>query len=273
MPPFTDTPPHVEKIVAECYRRMPSARKWKLMGDAYRYGRHLHAAGMRSRNPGIADEDIQRNWVLSTLGDGPWISRMRFSMQNQPAEHQEVIRHVIEAFGQEGIGYAIGGSLASSYHGYLRYTQGADISAEPFAGKERAFAARFDAADYYSDVAMIQDAIQRRASFNLVHLATGFKVDVFIRKDRPFDMAFWLRRQSSTDFDSTGKSVEVISPEDVILLKLEWYRMGGEQSDRQWNDILGVLRTQTDKLNDRYLDVWAAELGVSDLLARARRDA
>jgi hypothetical protein len=266
---LSDTPPHVEKIVAEGYRRMSSARKWKLIGDAYRFGRHLHAAGMRDRQPGITEEEIQRNWALKTLGAGPWISRASPNMQNQPAEHYDVIRHVVESFEQEGIAYAVGGSLASSLHGYPRYTQDADLTAEPFAGKENAFVAHFDPSEYYADLAMIQDAIRRRASFNLIHLCTSFKVDIFIRKDRPFEQSLWLRRQTSTNFDPSGKAVEVISPEDVILLKLEWYRLGGEQSDRQWNDILGVMRTQADNLNKEYLKTWAVELGVADLLSNA----
>ncbi len=115
MPQLTDTPPHVEKIVAEDYGRMPSAQKWKLIADAYRFGRHLHAAGLRDRNPAI-------------------------------------------------------------------------------------------------------------------------------------------------------------TAEDMILLKLEWYRLGGEQSTQQWNDILGILRAQQGKLNDRHLVVWATDLKVDDLLAKARSE-
>ena len=71
-----------------------------------------------------------------------------------------------------------------------------------------------------------------------------FKVDVFIRKDRLYDRAMWMRRQSSPNFDPTGNAVNVVAAEDMILLKLEWYRGGGEQSDKQWNDILGILRAQ-----------------------------
>jgi hypothetical protein len=244
-----------------------------LLADAYRFGRHLHAAGLRDRNPQITPEEIQRNWALMTLGDGPWMSRMRFSMHNQPAEHQEVIRHVIEAFEQEAIAYAVGGSLASSLHGYTRYTQDADLTAEPFAGRETAFVSHFDPNEYYADLVMIQDAIKVRSSFNLIHLGTMFKVDVFIRKDRRFERSMWQRRQRSSNFDPTGKIVDVVSPEDIALLKLEWYRLGGEQSDSQWDDIVGILRAQSGKLDASYLDVWAADLGVSDLLAKARQDA
>ena len=72
--------------------------------------------------------------------------------------------------------------------------------------------------------------------------------------------------------DLPGEPIEFLTPEDIVLLKLEWYRLGGEQSDRQWNDILGVMRTQAGKLDDRYLVVWAADLGVDDLLAKVRLD-
>lgn len=273
MSQLTDTPPHVEQIVAACYRRMSAERKWKVIGDAYRFGRHLHAVGTRQRNPGLSETEINRICSAQTLGDGPWLPGITSHMQNQPAEHQQAIRDVIEAFDQERISYAIGGSLASSLHGYPRYTQDADLTAEPFAGKEQAFVSHFHTDEWYFDLQMIRDANASRGSFNLVHYGSGFKIDVFIRGDRAFDLSYWSRKHASADFDRTGRPVEVISAEDIALLKLEWYRLGGEQSDRQWNDILGVLRTQGARLDDAYLDYWAAQLNVTDLLTKMRKEA
>jgi hypothetical protein len=260
------------RVLIDCYRRMPAGRKWKLLGDSYRFARVLHAAGVRARNPNATEEVIQRDWALTTLGKGPWQERLRCDMQPQPIEHQQVIREVIEALKQEGIGYAVGGSLASSVHGVPRYTQDADLTTEPFPGKEESFVARFDSKDYYVDLVSVQDAVRHRSSFNLIHLGTSFKVDVFIRKDRPFERALWQRRITTTELDPGGQPIEVVSPEDVILLKLEWYRLGGGVSDRQWHDVLGVLRTQVGRLDEMYLNRWAADLLVDDLLARARRE-
>ena len=95
------------------------------------------------------------------------------------------------------------------------------------------------------------------------------KVDVFIPKNRPFDRQQLGRRQSWIADADSGRAIYVTTPEDTILAKLAWYRLGDEVSDRQWRDILGVLAVQGDRLDLVYMREWAASLGVSDLLERA----
>lgn len=93
--------------------------------------------------------------------------------------------------------------------------------------------------------------------------------DVFILKDRPFDREVFARRMGTPLFGESEGYFSVVTAEDTILLKLEWYRLGGEVSDRQWNDVRGVVKTQHDRLDRVYLQHWASEIGVSDLLERA----
>lgn len=270
MTPLSDTAPEVERLMYEAYRRMSPARKMKLVTDAYTVARQLHAAGHRLRNPGAKDSDVNQAWALMTLGPGPWIERMRFDAMLQPAEHVRAIKFVVRVLDDLNIRYAIGGSLASSVHGNLRYTQDADIAVEPFPGKERLFALRFPPNEYYADEQMILDAVARRAGFNILDLRTSFKIDIFVQKDRPFDREFLSRRIKATVFDVSDGEFGVITAEDSVLLKLEWYRIGGEISDKQWGDILGVMKTQGDRLDATYLDHWATEIGVKDLLDRVR---
>jgi hypothetical protein len=168
-----------------------------------------------------------------------------------------------------GIGFALGGSWASSLHGIPRDTRDADITAEPFPGREAEFAAAFGP-DYYVSRDAIRDAIRGRSSFNVIHLTSGFKVDVFIRKDTPFGRSVLARRRPTVIPGDPPEPIDIVSPEDIILHKLDWFRIGGETSDRQWGDVFGVLRVQAGRLDDAYLDHWAAELGVADLLAKAR---
>ena len=111
-----------------------------------------------------------------------------------------------------------------------------------------------------------------RDSFNIIQTTTGMKVDVFINKDRPIDQARMARRESFTDPDFPDRPLFVVSAEDIILLKLEWFRLGNEISERQWIDVTTVLRIQAGRLDEGYLNEWAAELGVSDLLATARSE-
>jgi hypothetical protein len=127
--------------------------------------------------------------------------------------------------------------------------------------------------DFYADAAMIRDAVRGCSSFNVIHKPTMFKVDVFIPKARPFDRAQFERRVLQSLTGDEGGQVYVASPEDNILAKLHWYRLGGEVSERQWRDVLNVMRIQDQRLDLNYLRRWAAELGVADLLAEALKQA
>ena len=121
---------------------------------------------------------------------------------------------------------------------------------------------------------MILDAIKRSASFNLIHLGTMLKIDIFVTKDRPYDKVVFQRKRKET-LDEKHKTDEfyLASPEDVILNKLEWFRMGGESSERQWHDVIGIMQVQGDSLDKNYLQQWALELKILDLLEQAFRDA
>jgi hypothetical protein len=170
------------------------------------------------------------------------------------------------------IPYAVGGSLASSLHGVMRSTLDVDIVADM---KLEHIQPLVDALskEFYADDEMMRGAIEHHSSFNLIHYETAFKVDIFTRKTRAFDGMQLKRRRTSIIATDPDQSVYVTSPEDTILAKLEWYRMGGEVSDRQWRDILGVLKTRAGELDLAYLRKWAGELKVSDLLERALKEA
>ncbi len=171
-----------------------------------------------------------------------------------------------------GISYAVGGSLSSSVHGVMRSTLDVDIVADLRLEHVRSFVAALSPV-FYADDEMMRDAIAHHSSFNLIHYETAFKVDIFIPKERSFDRQQLKRRIASVVAENPEHSVYVTSPEDIILSKLEWYRMGGEVSDRQWRDILGVVKTKADLLDLEYLRRWAKELAVADLLERALREA
>jgi hypothetical protein len=270
---LTDTAPEVERLMFDVYRRMSPTRKMKLVADAYIVARQLHSSGHHLRHPEATDTDVNRAWALMTLGPGPWIDRIRYDVMLQPAEHIAPIKYVLRVLDDLNIRYAIGGSIASSVHGQARYTQDADITVEAFPGKERLLALRFPTTEYYIDEGMIRDAVVRCSSFNILHLFTSFKIDIFVQKNRPYDREVLARRIKTPLFGETEGEFGLITAEDTILLKLEWYRLGNEISDRQWNDILGVVKTQRDQLDTTYLDRWAIEIGVKDLLDRVRQQA
>jgi hypothetical protein len=266
---LSDTSPEAERVLREALRRMPFARRWSQMGAIYNTARALHAAGLRDRQPTIADVEIAAAWRANVPGLDPSELRRAVPMHGQD-ENLRVVQEVTAVLASLGIPYALGGSWASSLLGKMRFTYDADLSVEPFPGREAEFCAAFGP-EYYMSPAAVQQAMRRRSSFNIIHTPSGFKVDVFVRKDRPFEESVMARRRAYPL--PTGQEVVCVSPEDVVLLKLEWYRLGNETSERQWSDILGVLQVQAGKLDETYLDRWAADLGVADLLQRVRTEA
>lgn len=179
---------------------------------------------------------------------------------------------VTQTLEQIGIPYAVGGSLASSLHGVMRSTLDVDIVADMRLEHVRLLVDALSK-EFYADAEMMRHAIEHHSNFNLIHYETAFKVDIFICKRRGFDQAQLERRKTSVIATAPERSIYVISPEDIILAKLEWYRLGGEVSERQWRDVLGVLKVCADELDLAYLRNWAGDLGVADLLERALQQA
>lgn len=180
----------------------------------------------------------------------------------------QVTLKVLEVFEKLNIPYYIGGSLASSAFGVPRATLDVDLVADIRPEDATVISQLLDD-EFFIDVDMILKAIQDRSSFNIIHLETMFKIDIFILKERAFDqMAFSRRVQKSLSEESSRKFI-FATPEDIMLNKLEWYQAGGNVSGRQWNDIIGVLKVQGRQLDFAYLRRWANKLGISSLLKRA----
>ena len=178
----------------------------------------------------------------------------------------EILGSLAEVLEQMDISYAIGGSMASSIYGKVRFTQDADITVEPFDDRADRLFEILKPQYYISKEAMYQALMQRR-SFNIIHLKSAFKIDIFIRKDTAFEKQLITRRRTLKLSDSLGKSFSVVSPEDIILLKLQWYCDSGH-SERQWNDVIGILTTQREKLDFAYMRKWSDLLGINELLEK-----
>ncbi len=178
---------------------------------------------------------------------------------------------VVDALEALGVPYHVGGSVASSFVGVARATQDADLVAD-LQPEHAALLAQALEGTYYADLERIAHAIRSRRSFNVIHLGTAYKVDVFVSKDTPFARENMARRVA-LEIPGLGRSLYFSSPEDIVLHKLLWYADGGGVSDRQWYDLQGVLRLQAKALDRDYLQTWADRLGVAELLQRALKEA
>lgn len=175
---------------------------------------------------------------------------------------------VIVVMDSLSIPYYIGGSVATMTHGEKRETSDVDIVADLKAEQIESFVEQLGAA-YYADDQMIRRDVRGKRSFNIIHLETMYKVDVFPLKLRAYDNEALSRRQKDSVPSEPPIEAYVAQPEDIVLAKLEWFRAGGETSDRQWRDILGVLKLQCFDIDFEYMEKWAREINVSDLLERA----
>ena len=169
---------------------------------------------------------------------------------------------------QLGVPWLVGGSLASSIHGIPRATQDVDLVADLRLPHLKPFVAAMEQEFYCSDDA-VRDAMRRRASFNVIHYATAMKVDIFMLKGDPLSQAEMGRRVLQIVGDTDSTQLPIASPEDIILQKLDWFRKGDRISDRQWRDVLGVLKVGAATLDHAYLAAQAAACDLGELLNEA----
>lgn len=164
-----------------------------------------------------------------------------------------------EALERAGIAYMLTGSFASSYHGAPRATQDIDMVISPTPDQLRSLVTLLPATEYYVDLDAALDAQRRQGRFNIIDLATGWKIDLIIRKSRPFSRAEFDRR-SVVEFE--GMHLSIATAEDVLIAKLEWAKLGDSQ--RQVEDAAGILRIRSQDLDRTYIENWVRQLKIEE---------
>ena len=187
-----------------------------------------------------------------------------------PVDPIAIALAVTRALDALGIIHTIGGSIASSIAGEPRSTLDIDVVADLRESDVPPLVAALST-DFYVDHQALQRAVRERSSANVIHQATQLKVDIFVAGGTPLDEQ-QLRRRQAVEVGE-GRTLHVHPPEDILLQKLRWYLKGGAASDRQWRDVLGIIRVQAQQLDRDYLRVNAPVLDVTDLLARALSEA
>lgn len=180
----------------------------------------------------------------------------------------EFLAALVSHLDAAGLPYMVVGSVASNVYGEIRTTYDIDIIVDaPWENVQR-FIRRLGP-DYYVSEDAARVAWERQRMFNIIHIASGNKADIVCRKDTDYDITAFERRGSEVVFGSI--EAQVCTPEDVILAKLNWCRRG--ESERQYRDALGVAKAKRTSLDLEYLEYWAKQLRISDLLAQLFRDA
>ena len=179
------------------------------------------------------------------------------------------LQQLLAALDNMELPYYVGGSVASSVHGIPRTTMDVDVvlSLQPEQVDELA---AMLATGFYADAITIKEALAAGRAFNIVHLRSAYKIDLFPLRRDEFSRSEFARRTFQDVLALGPEPIEcaVASAEDTILRKLAWYRTGGETSERQWNDLRGIVQVSGGKLDREYLRKWAEFLKVDDLLKR-----
>ena len=187
-----------------------------------------------------------------------------------PPDILAVAAALARAFDHAGIRYFLGGSLASSCQGEPRATNAVDFVVAMSEPDVAPFAEALGE-DFLVDAPALRRAVRERRSRNLIHLPTFTKVDLVMQGAGAYGASEFERRERVEV--RQGEALFLKRPEDSVLRKLLWYREGGGVSDRQWRDVIGVLRHSAALLDPGYLDHWARELALDGLLGKARREA
>jgi hypothetical protein len=183
----------------------------------------------------------------------------------------DVVSRVVTALEACQIPYSVGGSLASSVSGEPRASIDADVVVDMNSRQALALADALGA-EFYADGDALRRAAVERSTVNLIHQPSSIKVDLFVAAS-PLDRRQLERRRLVQIASDPDRAVFMHSPEDIVLQKIHWFRLGGEVSDRQWRDVLSVILVQGARLDSRYLSTTAAEIGLTDLLERALAEA
>ena len=232
----------------------------------------LYLVGLQQRYPNISLCKLRYEFAKATLkfnfSDSVYQNISAYEQPLMLTDPISLALDVAAIFNGLDIPYLVGGSVASTLMGEPRATEDVDIVADLTIEKLIPLLQSLQPRFYVSEDS-VRDAIRFKRSFNLIDNDSLGKIDVFVLKDNPFPQIEFQRRRSQLVRQNPDQMLVLPTPEDIILQKLVWYRMTKNESQRQWRDVLGVLKIQGDRLDFGYLQKWAEELSLSDLLETA----
>ena len=273
-PQSSDTNPEIDKFLMQAFRHMPTWKKAHLTNEATKGIQQWAIIGIRNYNANVTPREIRFQLAVRWLGEelANRVHEKNSKNKIMDAESIKLVLRVAEILEILAVDYLVGGSVASSILGEPRATLDVDIVANLQLFHVGLLVEAMKG-EFYIDESMVTEAINCCSSFNVIHLDTMIKVDIFILSQEPLAQLEMQRRQQLVITQNPERSAWFASAEDIILQKLIWYRMGNQVSDRQWRDVLGVLKVQEQKLDFNYLKQWGRRLNLADLIAQALQEA
>ncbi|MBV6506143.1 MAG: hypothetical protein ILNGONEN_01714 [Syntrophorhabdaceae bacterium] len=271
-----DTSPEMEAVLIGLLRKRTPAQKLRSMMGLRELATRLMLNNLRSHSPQATADELQyglnvRRWGQEISDRIFWARQKALRLEaNTPANELQIIVSVTKRLEALKIPHFIQGGIASIIYGEERLTNDADIVIRSLPFHIQRFVQAFEN-DFVVSVEAVQDALNKHYAFNIIHIETAFKIDFYPVTDADeMEISAFARRQAH---DIGAGEIWLASAEDVVLAKLHWFRKGGEVSEKQWRDILGILKVQGSKIDFTYLEPMAARFGLADLLQRAREDA
>jgi len=267
---YEDTDPEALKVFIQLHRQMTPGQRVARIFELTAFQESLQRASVRSMYPHAGEREVFLRVAARRL-DRDTMLRVYGGFASVTALAQ-AFQELLAALDRTETAFLVGGSVASGAHGLARQTNGIDIVVDLILDRVPALCEALGSA-FYADAEMVSRAVTAGRPFNLIHLASAYKFDLFPIGSDAFGRSELARRRFTAGSIAGLEDIEfpIASPEDIILAKLVWFRKGGGVSDRQWHDILGVIQVQGERLDRAYLNKWAEQLGVSDLLSEVVR--
>ena len=265
-----DTDINAELHQFKLWRSLPLWKKAQIVSGWTKGVWEMSLMAIQNRYPQASPLEIRHQFALRTLDDETALKVIRQNL-NQPLIITDPISQVLVVtaiLDELGIPYLIGGSVASSLLGEPRSTQDIDLVADLTLSQVKPFVAALQPR-FYVDEETVKSAVRYQSSFNIIDNESIVKFDIFILKNNPFSQSEFERRQVQIVRTNPEQTVVLPSPEDIILQKLLWYRDTNFSSEKQWRDILGVMKLQGATLDFEYLRYWGEQLKLSETLDRA----
>ncbi|MFM6455408.1 MAG: hypothetical protein ACKPH7_26795 [Planktothrix sp.] len=237
--------------------------------------RELTIIAIKNHYPNASSSQIYQEFIRRHLGS-EWLTVLKlkateFEEKFRIEEPWELASRMATLFETLKIPYLVGGSVASSLLGESRSTQDLDLVISISLSTAQQLIRVMEQEFYISESAVVE-AVTEKRSFNVIHLTSLEKIDIFVIGDDAFSRSKMNRRQLYK-IDESEKGIYIYSAEDIILQKLYWYLLSATESQKQWRDVLGVLKVQGERLDFNYLNQWAEILQVQSLLKLALQQA